>query len=146
MLPGLYCIPLLSNIGRNKERKLIDAEADFIFVHAEYGLLFVEVKGGDIRHERGKWSQNGKLLDKSPAEQARHNRYNIEEYVDQNMKSYGNISYSFAACFPNVFTDFNLTLDLQSITLTGNELTDLKSQFRTRIPFEQKLPEHNCDL
>jgi hypothetical protein len=118
----------LRNIGTNREDKLIDAEADFIFVNAEYGILCVEVKGGEIRHERGRWYQNGRELKQSPAEQARHNRYNIEKYIDSNTNTRRSISYGFAVCFPNVFSIFNLTPDLQSITLRGSDLDNLKAQ------------------
>ena len=118
----------LRNIGTNREGKLIDAEADFIFVHATHGILCVEVKGGDIRHERGCWYQNGRELKQSPAEQARHNRYNIEEDIERSIKTYGNISYGYAVCFPNVFSTFNLTLDLQFAVLKGSDLDDFKSK------------------
>ena len=117
----------LRNIGTNRDGKFIDAEVDFIFVHPHYGVLCVEVKGGDIRHERGRWTQNGGELEQSPATQARHNRYNIEAIIDENIKTYDSVSYGFAVCFPNVFSNFTLTPDLRFITLTGNDLANLEA-------------------
>ena len=117
----------LRNIGKNRDDKLIDAEADFLFVHADYGILCLEVKGGEIRHERGIWFQNDRQLAQSPAEQARHNRYNIQKIIDDHLSTYDSVSYGFAVCFPNVFSSLTLTPDLNSITLTGNDLPDLKN-------------------
>ena len=44
--------------GRNKENKLIDAEIDFLFLNKNYGILILEVKGGQVKCEEGIWYQN----------------------------------------------------------------------------------------
>ncbi len=112
----------LRNIGNNKTGNLIDAEIDFLFVNAKYGILSLEVKGGNIKHKDGFWYQNENKLSLPPSEQARLNRYNIEKYLKSNMKNCDNISFGFAVCFPNIYSEFNSTPDLNNITLTGIHL------------------------
>jgi hypothetical protein len=47
-----------------------EAEGDFVIAAPGAGLLIVEVKGGAIRLDGGRWYQNGKLLDPPPRQQA----------------------------------------------------------------------------
>jgi Cdc6-like AAA superfamily ATPase len=46
-----------------------DTEIDLVLVSPAHGVVVVEVKGGAIAIEQGRWVQNGRRLDKSPVEQ-----------------------------------------------------------------------------
>lgn len=46
-----------------------DSEIDVVLVSATHGAVVVEVKGGTIALEAGRWIQNGRTLDKSPTDQ-----------------------------------------------------------------------------
>ncbi|MEI6425311.1 MAG: nuclease-related domain-containing protein, partial [Lentisphaerota bacterium] len=66
-----------NTLARNREKKLIDCEIDFLIFHKELGLLSLEVKGGQISFRDGYWLQNGWNLEKGPVEQARFNKYAV---------------------------------------------------------------------
>ena len=70
-------------IGRQGEE--VDGEADFILVHPREGLLFIEVKGGQIEYDpiKEQWSTTdrfgGRYRIKNPVEQAKTCRYRFSE-------------------------------------------------------------------
>ena len=45
------------------------AEIDIAVIHPDYGVLVLEVKGGDIALDRGTFYQNGSVMKKSPIDQ-----------------------------------------------------------------------------
>ena len=55
---------------RVRDRENVVRECDFVVASPEFGLLVLEVKGGNVRIEDGAWWQNGRRLDKSPLLQA----------------------------------------------------------------------------
>jgi hypothetical protein len=75
-------------IGRNGEE--VDGEADFILVNPDRGLLFIEVKGGQIEYDPSKeqWSTTdrfgGRYKIKNPVEQAKTCRYRFFERLKNN--------------------------------------------------------------
>jgi hypothetical protein len=55
-----------------------DGEADLVIVHPDHGLLVVETKAGQpSRDASGRWSLGPILLDQSPFDQARENKYRL---------------------------------------------------------------------
>lgn len=60
-------------------------EIDFLIAHPDYGALVMEVKGGEIRIENGRWystSQGGRTHEiKDPCEQAERNRRALGEWL-----------------------------------------------------------------
>jgi hypothetical protein len=56
-------------------------EIDFLIAHPEYGALVMEVKGGDIRIENGRW-YSGKHEIKDPCAQAERNRRALAEWLE----------------------------------------------------------------
>jgi hypothetical protein len=52
-----------------------DGEIDIVLVSAEHGVLAVEVKGGVIRIEKGKWFSYDNPMKRSPAQQAVRNKH-----------------------------------------------------------------------
>lgn len=69
-----------------------DGEADFIVAHAEYGLLFLEVKGGRVscRESDGQWlteDRDGfKFKIKSPIAQARSSKHHFLKRLNENKR------------------------------------------------------------
>ena len=56
----------------------LDGEADLVIAHADLGLLVLEVKSGEpVRDGSGRWWLGPILLDRSPFEQARVNKYDL---------------------------------------------------------------------
>ncbi len=88
--------------SRNRENKLIEAEIDFLLLNKEFGLLVLEVKGGQIKYKDGIWYQNNKLI-KDPFKQAKTNKYSIKKHLSDYLKDEPPIAIGYAVCFPDHF-------------------------------------------
>ena len=68
-------------IGRTEKLKYQQGECDFVVLNPEFGILFIEVKGGSLKYnpEKYQWfrENKGKLttLNKDPVDQVRNNMY-----------------------------------------------------------------------
>lgn len=82
-------------------------EADFVLAHPEHGVVVLEVKGGVLRVENGRWSSesmHGAVheLDRSPAAQAQHNRHHIESKLREHPRWPGDgVPFGYAVVFPD---------------------------------------------
>ena len=95
--------------ARNKRGKIVEGECDCIVLDPEYGMLFIEVKGGIIKFlpEENEWVRvsyqaESDLPIKDPFGQVERNMYKIVNYIKQN---YGDDSFpctfGFAVAFPD---------------------------------------------
>src|SRR5690606_1728397 len=98
-------------ITRNPRKYGPVGEADFIICHPKYGVLIVEVKGGGIHLDRGKWytiNASGEkiLLKKDPVVQADQSVYALLDHLTQNVltRSYKYPVYH-AVAFPDIEVD-----------------------------------------
>ncbi|MEQ8676534.1 MAG: NERD domain-containing protein [Aggregatilineales bacterium] len=68
-------------------------EIDFLIAHPDYGVLIMEVKGGDINIANGRWystSQTGRTNEiKDPCEQAERNRRALGDWLDSDPRTKG---------------------------------------------------------
>lgn len=91
-----------------------DREIDFLVAHPRYGLLAIEVKGGQITIDgtTKQWFQNGKRLKKSPIQQIKQATYDLHSYL-QNEPSTSRFNYPtwYAVCFPDVDVTGDLAPD-----------------------------------
>ena len=74
----IFCGPKF--LKKNIHGDMRDGEySDFIIIHKEKGILFLECKGGIISFNpiEGKWYQNKKVLKKSPLKQANDGKLNL---------------------------------------------------------------------
>ncbi len=55
-------------------------EIDFLIAHPDYGVLVMEVKGGPVQIEKGRWF-SGKYAIKDPCEQAERNRRALNDWL-----------------------------------------------------------------
>jgi len=74
----------------SKHQSKLYSEIDFVII-TERGVLCLEVKGGDVRFEHGKWAYTNRhgitnYKDESPFTQARSNKEYIMKYVRENHK------------------------------------------------------------
>ena len=108
--------------GENKENKLIDAEADFVFFNKDYGLLVLEVKGGVVNFNgAGKCFQNGREI-KDPESQARINKYNLNKLLKRRLNGDPQLKLAHAVYFPDTYIDADkLPPQYDYITFTGKE-------------------------
>ncbi len=63
-------------------------EIDFLIAHPDHGVLIMEVKGGDIRIENGRWF-SGRYEIKDPCEQAERNRRALGDWLANDPKTKG---------------------------------------------------------
>lgn len=69
--------------GRRREREG-DGEADFVLIHPDHGLVVLEVKGGDIKVDRGRWTTTdafGNTSDIDPFEQATASKVALHKFL-----------------------------------------------------------------
>ncbi|MCH8034839.1 MAG: NERD domain-containing protein [Bacteroidetes bacterium] len=126
--------------GRNKENKIIDAEIDFLLLNKNYGILILEVKGGQLKCEEGIWYQNSIKI-KDPINQARSNKYKVKEHLKTYIKPDFPFAVGHAVCFPDFFGRVeNYPRAHESITITGESINYLYEAI-TSIMRDQKHPD-----
>jgi hypothetical protein len=110
-------------LDKNRHGKLIDAEIDFLLFHPRLGILVIEVKGGQIAFKDGVWTQNGWLLEKSPAKQALNNKYAVLRYLKNSLrKDFIAINFAHAVSFPDCGEILDIPPDCDGICITGNDI------------------------
>ncbi|MER2218879.1 nuclease-related domain-containing DEAD/DEAH box helicase [Methylobacterium brachiatum] len=83
-----------------------DGEADFIAIHPKFGILVVEVKGGEVNVEAGEWSSIDRHGDrhriKNPFEQATASKHALIAYLaDQGIATRA-LSIAHAVALPDI--------------------------------------------
>jgi hypothetical protein len=128
-------------LGENHCQRLIDSEIDFLLFHPTKGLLVLEVKGGQISCSNQKWFQNGKQMKQSPANQAKHCKYNILDYLNKNIKGRLELPVAHAVCFPDCYGDLeSLPPDTAKITINGDVLSFVEEEVnRILVDFSKGL-------
>ncbi|MCB0985895.1 MAG: NERD domain-containing protein/DEAD/DEAH box helicase [Ilumatobacter sp.] len=79
-----------------------DFEIDVVLVSPAHGALVVEVKGGVLRVDGGRWYSNDHLLNRSPAEQALKAKYALLRRMDGANVSMKGLFVAHAIAFPDV--------------------------------------------
>lgn len=77
-----------------------DGEADFVVLHPAHGLLVIEVKGGGIHVERGRWyssNSEGRYEIKDPFRQATDSKHFLARYLQLPKSATGH-----AVAFPDI--------------------------------------------
>lgn len=99
----------LNWVRKRDSGPLVEGECDFVVIHPQFGLLFLEVKGGILEFDPSteQWwrriSSNRKdLLNKDPFKQVHDNMYAIVEYITSHLKLQSlHCTYGYAAVFPD---------------------------------------------
>lgn len=135
-----------------------DRENDFLIAHPDLGILALEVKGGSISYENGRWyttwlselnkplnERNKFLLGKSPFEQvtgaAKAYERKIREYIKHQRLDTWNFSIATAVCFPDVEINKNQYLasdTIPELTLDRKDLCNLKDRISKILKLYQK--------
>jgi hypothetical protein len=90
---------------------LLEGEADFVVVHPERGILVLEVKGGDVRHDGRRWfrdTPNGPREFQDPFTQARKNMHALLDIIwERSGKRLGkaDLAHGYAVVFPHLDYD-----------------------------------------
>lgn len=121
-----------SLLSKTNANKLIDGEIDFLVLNPQFGILVIEVKGGQIRFDSGEFYQNGRKI-KSPYEQAKTNKFNLIKYLKIYFGETVPVPIGYAVCFPDApaseeFLDSNfgtITLTASNIEYLSEHITDI---------------------
>lgn len=104
-------------------------EIDFLIAHPAYGVLVMEVKGGDIRIENGRWF-SGKYEIKDPCEQAERNRRALNAWLADDPRTRG-IPFALfpAVALPDARVSGHIRPDCpQDIFIDTTHLHDLENR------------------
>jgi ATP:corrinoid adenosyltransferase len=91
-------------------------EVDFLIAHPEHGVLIMEVKGGEIALDKGRWystSLSGRVNEiKNPCEQAERNRRALREWLANDPRTRG-IPFALfpAVAVPDSVVDSHISMD-----------------------------------
>lgn len=124
-------------------RRARDGEADFVVAHPDFGLLVIEVKGGNIAFDSasGRWtstSRHGNVYTiKDPVEQARANKHALLSKLQELPGWHGWITLGHAVAFPDVeVSGGRLRLDLpQVLILDRRKLQDIETAIHEVFAF-----------
>ena len=121
--------------GKKLNKKIpSDMESDFILVHPEMGIIYMEVKGGSISIVEGAWFSN-KYSIKNPAVQAMKAMHGFIKYLESNLPQKFNGVYlpkssGYCVVFPS-FTLGNKPIDPQchpNITIDEKDLPNIEKR------------------
>ncbi len=90
-------------LDRKPGGALQEMECDLILLDPQRGMLFVEVKGGPLRCDDGRWTRNGSPV-KDPFKQAQGVMRALVKHVKKNIPIYKNgvpFTFGFAVAFPD---------------------------------------------
>ncbi len=109
-------------------------EIDFPIAHLDYGVLILEVKGGDIHIANGRWystSQSGRTNEiKDPCEQAERNRRALGDWLENDPRTKG-IPFALfpAVALPDASVRYDVRPDCpQYIFIDINHLHQLEER------------------
>lgn len=111
-----------------------DSECDFLIFNPDYGFLCIEVKGGNgISIKDGEWelsdSYGGRILEKSPYEQAEQSMRFFKKYFEDEMETQFTGIYGSAVAFPNYTINAPLTTDSPlERTIDLNDMKNLQKR------------------
>lgn len=116
---------------KNREKKFIDGEIDFLVFSPKYGFLVLEVKGGSIIYDgdEGIWYQNEHPI-QDPFEQARASKFKLQSFIRDKLKQLPKTSFGHAVCLPDVHSEIK-TLPSgadAAICITGQNLHALNDK------------------
>ncbi len=126
-----------------------EKEIDFLILHKIYGVLVLEVKGGDIKYKGYCYFSNNKKIN-HPDKQAASNMHAFRKLILDNL----GLTYSvgFAVVFPDTFYDKNNTppsLVIQNIKLIidKNDICNLETKIIEIMLYWKKQfnKEHNSE-
>ena len=107
-------------------------EADFIIAHPQYGILIMEIKGGQISVENGQWISTDKYGDRweiNPYNQVAIATRSLERRLsDEERNPFKGYRFSTAVCFPDVDISSilsNFELQHQRITIDAPKMENL---------------------
>ncbi len=106
-----------------------DGEADFVIAHRSRGMLVLEVKGGEISADDGRWfstDHHGETHSIDPFTQVRHSKHVLGGYLAERVSRVGTkVTMGHAVVFPDVVVDADLTPEApREVIIDADDLRD----------------------
>lgn len=139
-------------VTRDPKRYGPVGEADFVIVHPKHGVLVIEVKGGGIHLESGKWytinaAGEKNSLDKDPVAQADRSVYALIDHLKYHaLTRRYNFPIHHAVAFPDIEVPANQSLrpDIpRTIIIDRSRLADLQKTVEEIFDFWDQRYKHN---
>ncbi len=117
---------------------LAQGEADFVVVHPERGVLVLEVKGGDVRHDGHRWFRDSAKKSeeiKDPFDQSSRNMHALLEIIRE--RSAGHLkkhlfTHGYAVVFPHLdYSGGPPANAAHAIIISSRHLADMPSAIET---------------
>ena len=117
----------------NQSHRLRTREVDFLIAHPRYGVLILEVKGGEIKVEQGRWvskDRYGQEWEINPYDQVSIAATALERWLNEEHDNvFRNYRFSTGVCFPDVdISDYaeHLSPKHRQVTIDARQMTDLR--------------------
>lgn len=137
-------------ITRNPRQHESVGEADFVIAHPSKGVIVLEVKGGSIHIDRGKWytvNRHGQknALGKDPIAQAEKSVYALLDHLEHSKPTDRyNIKVYHAVAFPDIEVDQKrslrpdipnvIVIDQSKLSDLSQVIDDIFTFWRARLP------------
>ena len=133
---------------RDRRGTIQEGESDFVLVDPEYGILFVEVKGGSLLFDGREWIREvrgeHRSLNKDPFGQAQRGMHDLVNLVERRFPDELPCTYGFAVAFPDCRIVGNLPPSIQpELILDAAKLRDVQESIR-RIFSSFSRPSHRA--
>lgn len=120
--------------GPRRERQG-DGEADFVLIHPEHGIIVLEIKGGNIKLEAGRWTTTdtfGKTTQIDPFEQATASKVALHKFLK------ARLGLAVPTCHAVVFPFLRRLPELgpaapRDIVVTAEDLQDLPATMQSIV-------------
>jgi len=149
----IFCGPKF--LRKNLQGQIRDGEySDFIIIHKQKGILFLECKGGQITYKSDevRWYQNGKQLKKSPLKQALDGKFALTGLLGSKFYrdkiNINEIPSIHGAIFPNTpkIKDISYGTDIEpEMILWANDYDDLEINILKLLELNKSGNEINED-
>jgi len=90
---------ILPDVGLRADRR--DHQLDVVLVHADWGVVDIEVKGHRMRVRDGAWWSNGQPLDPQPMRQAQDNAYALRNRLRAHGGELERVDVEYGVALPN---------------------------------------------
>lgn len=125
----MHSYPWLRPERDTHDAPLREGEADFVLIHPAWGLIVVEVKGGDLELRHRVWRRGGKEI-KDPFRQAARNRHALLDAIEDRTRrgvQRGMFTHGDVVILPHHRGHGDLPHDADPRTLIGaHQLGDLE--------------------
>ena len=138
----IHSLPWLSSYVQEvfyKQRKKFtpEGEIDFVILHKDFGILCLEIKGGQIRYDGHSYFNATRRLNKNPYDQSREGKYLIKDILKEKFLK---INVGYALGIPHVSAPF-FNEETNEITFDKNDLNKLEDKIISIYHYWNKLQE-----